>query len=55
LFELSYFSEGAINIAIAYELPVHLRNFYYKQLSEIKAKESKSLESSQKSNKKFDR
>jgi hypothetical protein len=41
IFELSYHSSGAINIDIAYNLPVHLRNFYYKQLIDLKERENK--------------
>jgi len=40
IFQLGYYSQGAINVDIAYDLPVYLRNFYYKQLTEIKEKES---------------
>jgi hypothetical protein len=38
---LGYYSQGAINVDIAYNLPIYLRNFYYKQLTEIKEEESK--------------
>ena len=48
IFDLSYFSEGAINVDIAYELPVHIRNFYYKQLVDMKEKEKKHVEESKK-------
>lgn len=44
IFELSYFSEGAVNVSIAYDLPVHIRNFYYKQLANIKEREAKEIE-----------
>lgn len=44
IFELSYYSEGAINVDIAYDLPVYIRNFYYSQLTEIKKKESQQIE-----------
>jgi hypothetical protein len=44
LFELSYFSNGAINVDIAYNLPIHMRNFYYRFLTEIKEKEAKAQE-----------
>lgn len=32
---------------IAYDLPVNLRNFYYRQLGDIKEKESKKIEEAQ--------
>lgn len=41
IFQLGYYSQGAINVDIAYNLPIYLRNFYYKQLTEIKEEESK--------------
>jgi hypothetical protein len=41
---LAYFSEGAISIADAYDLPIHLRNFYLKCLEEAKKREKEQLE-----------
>ncbi len=52
IFEISYHSQGAINIDIAYNLPVYLRNFYYKQLREVKEKESKASKDSSSSSQK---
>jgi len=46
IFQLSYFSNGAINVIIAYNLPVYLRNFYYKQLVKFKEQENKSYDKS---------
>jgi len=45
IFELSYHSNGAINVNIAYQLPVYLRNFYYRELANIKEKEAESYKS----------
>jgi len=54
IFQLSYFSNGAVDVNIAYNLPVHLRNFYYKQLVDLKEQESKAYkgENSSKSTRK---
>jgi len=48
IFELSYFSNGGVNIQIAYDLPIYLRNYYYKTLVDLKQQESKSYEDSYK-------
>lgn len=40
LFELAYFSKGGFNQEIAYNLPIHLRNFYYKCLIDVIEKEN---------------
>ena len=40
IFELGYFSKGAINIEIAYKLPIHLRKYYYSLLVDLKEKET---------------
>jgi hypothetical protein len=37
-----------VDVNIAYNLPVFLRNFYYKQLVDIKDKENKSYDKSSK-------
>ena len=52
IFELAYNSQGAINVDIAYDLPIHLRNFYYKQLVDIVKKQSDSTQDSSTSSKK---
>ena len=46
IFQLSYFSNGAINVTIAYSLPVYLRNYYYNLLVKLKEQENKSYERS---------
>lgn len=45
---MCYFSNGALNVDIAYNLPIYLRNFYYRSLVELKEKEAKSYEESSK-------
>ena len=55
IFELSYFSQGAVNVQIAYNLPVFLRNFYYAQLANIKNKESDSYKEPAKKSGKVDK
>lgn len=55
IFELSYFSNGAVNVTIAYELPIHLRNFYYKQLQSIKEEEANQYKSKPSSQNKISR
>ena len=52
IFDLSYHSQGAINVDIAYDLPVYLRNFYYKQLIGLKERESKANKDSSSSSQK---
>jgi hypothetical protein len=52
---LSYFSQGAVNVQIAYNLPVFLRNFYYAQLANIKNKESDSYKEPVKKSGKVDK
>lgn len=37
---MAYHSNGALNQDICYNLPLHLRNFYYKLLVDWKKKES---------------
>ena len=43
IFELCYYGNGFTQEGV-YRLPVHLRNFYYKQLAEVKEKETKQME-----------
>jgi hypothetical protein len=52
---LSYFSQGAVNVQIAYGLPVFLRNFYYAQLANIKNKENDSYKEPAKKSGKVDK
>ena len=40
----SHYSKGAFSVIELYQLPIHLRNFYIKQFSELKKKESQELE-----------
>jgi cation transport regulator ChaB len=42
IYELSYFSNGALPLDVTYGLPVYLRNFYMKLLIDIKTKEAES-------------
>lgn len=44
IFELAYFSEGAISVTEAYELPIYLRIYYLKCLEELKDRERKQIE-----------
>ncbi len=46
IFELGYYSQGAFNQNIGYNLPVFLRNFYYKLLADTKQKESDAMDKS---------
>jgi hypothetical protein len=43
---LGYYSQGAFNQNIGYNLPVFLRNFYYKLLADTKQKESDAMDKS---------
>jgi hypothetical protein len=52
---LCYFSQGAINVDIAYKLPVFLRNFYYHQLVDIKNRENESYKQPSKKPGKIDK
>lgn len=47
---VAYYSNGAINVEQLYNMPVYLRNFYTKQLEQIKEKESEAISNAQKSN-----
>lgn len=50
LFDLCYYTQGAFSFNEAYELPIFLRNFYYKRLAEIKRKENENNEKSNRPN-----
>jgi hypothetical protein len=43
---LAYYSEGAFNQDIVYNLPVYLRTFYLRKLIEVKEKEQAQIEKS---------
>ena len=43
-FYLAYYSQGAVNIDIAYTLPIHLRKFYIKLIAEINEKQKEEAE-----------
>jgi hypothetical protein len=45
----SHYSKGAFSVIELYEMPVYLRNFYIKEFSKMKKKESEELEKSYKS------
>jgi hypothetical protein len=48
IFELCYYGNGFTQEGV-YRLPVHLRNFYYKQLVDAKEAEKKNAESNRQS------
>jgi hypothetical protein len=48
VFDLSYYSQGAFNQEIAYNLPTHLRIFYLRKLAEVRKKENEQMEKAQK-------
>lgn len=52
---MCYFGNGAFSPTEVYSLPIHLRNFYYKKLIDVKTKENeaakKSNQNTQRSNK----
>jgi hypothetical protein len=48
IFELCYYGNGFTQEGV-YRLPVHLRNFYYKQLVDAKEVEKKAAESGKQS------
>lgn len=40
---MAYHSNGAFNIEQLYNMPVYLRNFYIKELEEVKKKEAEEM------------
>jgi hypothetical protein len=38
----AYYSKGAFSVLDLYQMPVHLRNFYIKELNDLKEKENES-------------
>jgi hypothetical protein len=40
---ISHYSKGAFSVLELYQMPVYLRNFYIKEFSELKARESEEL------------
>ena len=49
---LAYNSQGAINIDIAYTLPIHLRRFYIKLITDIVEEQNKKMQESENQQKK---
>jgi hypothetical protein len=41
---IAHYSKGAFSVMELYQMPVYLRNFYIKEFSELKRKESEELE-----------
>jgi|694.fasta_scaffold92601_2 hypothetical protein len=37
---MCYYGNGAFSPTVVYGLPIHLRNFYYRKLIEVKTKEN---------------
>lgn len=50
IFELCYYGNG-FTISDIYSLPIRIRNYYYRQLSDAKKAESKSVSDSTKNTK----
>jgi len=46
-FYLAYYSQGAVNIDIAYTLPIHLRKFYINLIKEINEKQQEEIKKQQ--------
>jgi hypothetical protein len=40
----AHYSKGAFSVMELYQMPVYLRNFYIKEFSELKKKESDQIE-----------
>ena len=51
IFQLIYYGEGGFTHSDIYDMPVYLRSFYYKKLVEVKKKEEKQVQESQRKNK----
>lgn len=49
---LAYNSQGAINIDIAYTLPIHLRRFYIKLITDIVEEQNKKMQENENQSKK---
>ena len=49
---LAYNSQGAINIDIAYTLPIHLRRFYIKLITDIVEEQNKKMQENENQQKK---
>lgn len=43
---MCYYSEGAFQFTEVYQLPIFLRNFYFKKLIDIKNKENEKIKES---------
>ena len=46
MFEMCYYSEGAFQFMEVYQLPIYLRNFYFKKLLSVKQKENDKIKES---------
>lgn len=51
IMRVAYYSNGAFDVEQLYNMPVYLRNFYIKQLEDIKVKEAEVINSAQKRSK----
>lgn len=43
---MCYYSEGAFQFTDVYQLPIYLRNFYFKKLLSVKQKENEKIKDS---------
>ena len=50
IFQLMYYGKGFIHSDV-YDMPIYLRNFYYKQLSETRKKENDEMKKAQQKSK----
>tara|TARA_R100000995_G_scaffold84853_1_gene65247 strand:+ start:27 stop:257 length:231 start_codon:yes stop_codon:yes gene_type:complete len=50
IFELMYYGKGFIHSDV-YEMPIYLRNFYYKQLVDTRNKENEEIKKAQQKSK----
>jgi hypothetical protein len=46
---MAYYSNGAFNFDQVYNMPVYLRNFYMKQLEDVKKKEAEAMKPKERS------
>lgn len=47
---MAYYSNGAFDFQQVYNMPVYLRNFYMKQLEDVKKKEADAVKATQNRN-----
>jgi hypothetical protein len=45
---VSHYSKGAFSVMDLYQMPVHMRNFFIKEFTDIKEEEAKQLERARK-------